>query len=475
MNQVAIEAIAGAEPMTPTIAARSLYLVHGAVYEAVAAFVDQPTGQVPSPVADATRTYYPDADLDAVVATAAYHALVSLFSDGSSESVAPFDQMLSDLGLAPTAPGVDTAEGVAASIAQGFLLDRQDDGSNAGVRYRNLTVATIDPAAPRPDVTATSWRPEIVPTGSATDGSGLAVVDPADAASYRATEFLTSHWGTIDPFALTSGDQFRPPSPPNGEGERSLVSELTDVVTTGSQLTDDQRAAAMAWSLGSDQAFSAGRWNQIAQDVSVRYRFGVLDDVLLFFTLNGALLDASIASTDAQVHYDLGRPVALVESVLHDDGWVPYRDPTLGSPASPGYVSDDAAYAAAAAEAIRQVTGGDELATSDVTPWDRDGDGADDPVGQWTVPGWTDPLDGTRREPVTLRWETLSAAATEAAQAQVWNGAAIRSAQEQGQALGRPGRGQRRRAGGRPLARPGDRVARRDHRAGDSVPAELYV
>ncbi len=100
-------------------------------------------------------------------------------------------------------------------------------------------------------------------------------------------------------------------------------------------------------------------------------------------------------------------------------------------------MSDDAVYAGAAAEAIRQVTGSNELASDTVTTWDRDGDGEQDQVGRWTVPGWIDPLDGTRHDPATLQWATLSDAATQASQAQVWNGAAIRSAQEQGQAMGR--------------------------------------
>ncbi len=313
VNQVAIDAITSTGLMTPTIAARSLYLVHGAMFEAVAAFVEQPAGQLPSPVADAARTYFPDADLNAVVAIAAYHALVTVFGDGSPESVAPFDDMLTDLDLAPVGPGLDTAEGVAATIAQSFLLDREDDGSNAGYRYRDLAVTAIDAAEPRTDATSVAWRPEIVPTGTSTNGAGLAVIDTTDATSYRAIEFLTSHWGTVQPFALTGGDQFRPPAPPGNAGDRTLVAELTDVVNVGRQLTDDQRVAAVAWALGADQGFAAGRWNLIAQDVSARHSYGLRDDVLLFFTLNGALFDASIAATDAQAHYDLGRPVTLVE------------------------------------------------------------------------------------------------------------------------------------------------------------------
>jgi hypothetical protein len=46
------------------------------------------------------------------------------------------------------------------------------------------------------------------------DENGNPTYDNADPSTYMDQVFTTPHWGAVLPFALTSGDQFRPLAPP---------------------------------------------------------------------------------------------------------------------------------------------------------------------------------------------------------------------------------------------------------------------
>jgi hypothetical protein len=68
-------------------------------------------------------------------------------------------------------------------------------------------------------------------------------------------------------------------------------------------------AAAIAeyWSDGPPSEQPPGHWNLLAQWVSHRDHHDLDADVRLFFTLNNALLDASIVAWDAKRAYDRQR------------------------------------------------------------------------------------------------------------------------------------------------------------------------
>ncbi len=430
VNAAALDVIDGLDRVGPTIVARDLYLVHGAIYEAWAAFDDRATGQVHTIYDDAAAARFPEAPVTEIVMAAAHQALSEIASGADPSVLAPFEALADDLGLAPVAPGVGSVGALAALVASEWLESRRDDGSNAARGFRDLTDSreVVSPTQPpRPtDGGAESgvpgWEPEIIATGTVLDGEGTPTVDLDAPDSYRVTPFLTTHWGGVAPFSLESGDQYRITA--DAPAVDDLVAELSELVALAAELTDEQRAAAAYWSPGESDGYAPGRWCELVRQVAAGDRRTDIEDITLFFALSGALFDASIASTDIQVESNHGRPVTLVPALLGDESWRPNRPAGLGSPASPGYVADDSVYAAAAAEVLEQVTGRDAF-------------------GQAGDPGTVTVVASTTRQPappradVVLTWPTFDAAAEQAGRAQQWSGAAVASADEDGRTIGR--------------------------------------
>lgn len=136
----------------------------------------------------------------------------------------------------------------------------------------------------------------------------------------------------------------------------------------------------------------------------------------MFFALNNALLDASIAVWDMKREFDSVRPVTAMPVLFHGtkirawggpgkgtvemDGadWIPYQEASLPTPASPEYVSGESAFAAAAASILTVWTGSDAF-----------GDGVVLPAGSSRIePGITP------AHPIVLKWQTFTGAAAEA-------------------------------------------------------------
>jgi len=87
---------------------------------------------------------------------------------------------------------------------------------------------------------------------------GFPVVDDDDPASFVDHKLLTPHWGAVVPFALTSGSQFRPPSPPQAGSDEPYVDgmgremsndeaykfEMKHALQFSANLTDKQKVLA---------------------------------------------------------------------------------------------------------------------------------------------------------------------------------------------------------------------------------------
>ena len=109
------------------------------------------------------------------------------------------------LGYAVDGSDTSTAAMVGTTAAQAVLDFRQGDGANEAGNYAGTCV----PACYQPVNTwdqirdADRWQPLCVPT------------PPPGATTCAGTvqRFLTPHWRTVTPFALTSASQFRSPGP----------------------------------------------------------------------------------------------------------------------------------------------------------------------------------------------------------------------------------------------------------------------
>lgn len=402
----------------PPVVARAVGVTHTAIYDAWAAYDPvalgtQYGGALRRPAAERT-----DANKQRAVSYAAYRALADLFPAQRPA----FDGLMASLGYAP-GDTLDGAAAVGTAAARALLAARHHDGSNqlgdlgpSGRAYADY--APLYAPANTPDALrdATRWQPLRV------DG----VVQ----------QFVAPHWGRVLPFALSAGDQFRPPPPRTTTLHGGFVQEVEDMLHTSARLTPEQKVIAEYWADGPNSELPPGHWCLFGAWVSRRDHHGLDEDARMFFALGNAVMDAGIAAWDAKRAYDAARPITTVRYwkagkpvwswggpglgtvKMSGERWLPYQPANVVTPAFPEYVSGHSTFSAAAATVLATFTGSDVLGAS----------------------ATVDTLRADRvklARPVTLAWPTFSAAADEAGLSRRYGGIHFAEGDLAGRALGR--------------------------------------
>ncbi|HAP08634.1 MAG TPA: hypothetical protein DCR20_12470, partial [Planctomycetaceae bacterium] len=154
----------------PPVASRAMAITSSAVFEAVNAIDRSYVSRVQFPAAD------PTASMPAAAVSAAWNSLVTLFPARKAVLDARFAASIASLpDDSARAAGIEI--GRQASVR--LLEIRSTDGADRTVEYV-------------PGSAAGDWQK----------------TPPAFAAP------LLPHWGSVQPFVLSSGSQFRPPEPP---------------------------------------------------------------------------------------------------------------------------------------------------------------------------------------------------------------------------------------------------------------------
>jgi hypothetical protein len=434
-NNVALAALRVARP-SPPVAARTLAIVHTAMYNAWAAY---------DPIAYSTRDLgrlrRPEAEHSVpnqikAFSFAAYAALLDQFP----AQKAAFDAQMAALAYNPAQASLDynTPEGIGTLSARILLEYAADDGSNqlgrlapggqpladySGYAPRNAPMV-FDQPTPRNAIAFPGlWQPLTY-----RDTSGT-LVTPG---------FSLPYWGQVRPFALTSGAQFRP-GPPAQFGTQEFVDQARYMVNVQVGLTEQHKVMADYWSGATSGESPCAQWSQFAQWVSARDNHSEAQDIKLFFALSNALLDASIAAWDAKRTYDSARPITAIRYLLccqvirgygfdgpagglrqiAGEAWVPYHLPSYPGPAFPDHVSGHSTFSMAAAAVLRLFTGSDTFNHSlAVAPRSLTLDPA--------LPSAA----------VTLNWPTFTYAACEAGTSRVYSGIHFHQADVAGRTLG---------------------------------------
>ncbi len=456
-NEVLLEAIrsGGASPTETTY---HLHLTSAAVYDAWAAYHPAASGHYSQ--LDRPESEHDLAHKAAAVSYAAYAMLSHFFPARQAQFDAFMDQLGYDRSLTGTDPS--TAAGLGNLAAQNVLAARSDDGSNAESGYADTTgyepVNSPDPADPSApggsDFDPNAWQPLRVPTGTVVDQNGVPIVDPDDPASYEDQIALTPHWGSVDAFALETGDQFRPEAPPelgnfdtyvDAAGnvttyDQAWRDQFTEVLNASADLSTEQKVIAEYWADGPRTESPPGHWNQIAQDIALREGHGIDEDAKLFFAVNAAVFDAGIATWEAKFHYDFVRPQSAIrdlyfgqqveawggpnmgtQTILGQE-WQPYQNVTFVTPPFPEFVSGHSAFSMAAAHTIAAFVGSDQFYDGTTQGnYDLDDVEGIDLLGQYVATelvfeNWQD------SEPVVLQWDTLTEAAEEAGISRIYGG-----------------------------------------------------
>ena len=166
---------------------------------------------------------------------------------------------------------------------------------------------------------------------------------------------LFTNWGSITPFVLRSGQQFRPDPPPpitSAAYARALNQVKSLGQDSGTTRTPDQTTLAKFW--GAAPIWNV--WNQIAQKLAVTRHASLEQTVTVFANLDLALADATIGLYDAKYHYLVWRPITAIRlgssagnpGITGDPTW----NPLAVTAADPSYPGAHAAISQAAATVL---------------------------------------------------------------------------------------------------------------------------
>jgi PAP2 superfamily len=322
-NELALQAIR-ADRTPPPKAARSLAIMHLAMFDAVNAVyrTHQPYHVDAVPEAGASA--------DAAAAAAAHAVMAALYPKFRTS----FDEALAScLAELPAGDGQENGLDLGRFVAGKMLELRGRDGSDTVARYTPKTAPGL-------------WQPTLP--------------------GFKAALF--PGWGSVTPFAMKPGTQYRPPGPPATRDAAYLTAfnEVKELGARNSAMrTPDQTQIALFWADGDGTATPPGHWNKIAQDLAQQRRLSLAENARLFALLNMSLADAGIICWMIKFTNEFWRPVTAIRMADTDDNPLTHPDPNwtplLDTPPFPSYTSGHSTFSGAAASTLANVLGGDAV------------------------------------------------------------------------------------------------------------------
>jgi Na+-translocating ferredoxin:NAD+ oxidoreductase RnfD subunit len=327
----------------PTAQARDLFHLSAAMWDAWAAYAPTANGYF---VTEKLRARDPLPAREAAVSYAAYRLLLWRASYGA-DMAASFARLTATMRSLCYRPGFvgtkgDSPAALGNRIAAAAIAFGRRDGSLERDHYIDPSYVPVNeplvvsqPGAVMHD--ATFWEP--LALGSIVIQGGLPV--PA-----KVQSFVGSQWGHVRGFALPAsknGVPIDPGAPPLGDSSSAAYKQTAvDVIRASSRAA----GAAVAARWGGRKA-GPGRWNAIANAASDAEERG-LDaakrlawDVKLYLPLNGALHDAAVAAWGAKRKYESVRPISMIRELAFEgqssDRHAPSYRPD-GLPLVPGLV-----------------------------------------------------------------------------------------------------------------------------------------
>jgi hypothetical protein len=364
-------------------------MVEGAVYDAVNAIT--PKHFRPYLL---KRRFSAAASTDAAVATAAYDVLANIVSTAPSISDQARTDALKSLAdfyassLKDVDDGPFETQGVAAghAAADAMIAARQNDGRFGPSQWH----ANPDPG---------HWAPLL-------DANGKQILDP------------TPWVGGVKPFLIESSSQFRSIDPLPIDSAAYAV-DFNEVKAKGS-------ATALADDRTSEQTYIARwwqsnpmiSWNDVGTQLAKGQGFDALDAARLFAMQNLSGADAAINAWNDKYHFDYWRPWNAIRRASEDKNAATEEDkswaPVFSAP-YPEYPSGHLSLDGAHLRVLRMFF-------------------PNAPVGGFSITSRST-LPAT--DPKTRSFDSFSQALAEVTEARIWAGLHFRTADVQGEVLGR--------------------------------------
>ena len=167
---------------------------------------------------------------------------------------------------------------------------------------------------------------------------------PTGAGKWTGTNPLLPLWGSVKPWLMTSGSQFRPAAPP-AFGSPEFNAALAEVKHFSDTRTADQLGIAKFWADGGGTITPPGHWNQIACDAIAPRNMNEIRVARALALVNMAVMDGGICCWDAKYQFWLIRPSQADPSIT-----LP-----IGIPNFPSYTSGHSSFSGAAADVLGYV------------------------------------------------------------------------------------------------------------------------
>ncbi len=339
-NETAITASAVHGGRAAAASPVDLAYVHAAIYDTVVALR---AGY--QPFAVRLDSVPAGASIDAAIAAAAHHVLLSLFP---GDHVYLDAQYATALGLIPDGQSKTDGVQVGDQVGTKLMAARAGDGWNAPVLY--------------------------VP------GSGPGVWQPT-----APTPPIAPWLAQMRPFTFDSAAQFRAEPPPALDSAQ-WAEDYQEVQREGS-LTSATRTPAET-ETGRFYGEHAGiQYARIFRAFANERGLSVEDEARLFAQLYVTSADAIIACFDSKYHYSFWRPITAIRAGDSDGNPATVGDPVwtplLGTPNHPEYPSAHGCFTAAIAEALSDFFGTKRVPitlTSTLTNTARSFDSTDDMI-----------------------------------------------------------------------------------------------
>ena len=307
---------------------------------------------------------------EAAAAAAGYHVLVALYPDQKADLDATFVAMLAGVPEGePKTKGADLGKKAAAEI----IALRANDGADALESYR-------------PHTTPGMYVPTAIPV------------------------FSTA--GTMTPWTMTSGSQFRPAPPPALTSE-TWTRDFNEIRELGrrdsTKRTAEQTTIGRFWFLAGPRT-----WNPIVRQVATAKDMDLVECARLYALVAMAGNDAFISVFDAKYAHNLWRPVTAIRNADLTNNPATPRDATwlpLGNtPPHPEYPCAHCITTAAVSAVMQSVAGNE--------------------VGEITLTSPTAPG-------VTRRWTRLQDYSDEASLGRIYDGFHYRFSTEVAKEMGK--------------------------------------
>jgi hypothetical protein len=148
--------------------------------------------------------------------------------------------------------------------------------------------------------------------------------------------------GSVTPYSLQSGSQFRPTPP--AVGSAAFNADLNEVLQFSKNRTPAQLELARTWDYSAGTTTPVGYWNKTALQYVADKRLDDLSAARVFALMHAAVFDAQIACWDAKYHYWITRPYQANTEI----------SPVLAPPNHPAFPSGHSCVSASAARVLAE-------------------------------------------------------------------------------------------------------------------------